>query len=95
MQIEKFRMLPFDWKLTWKYFEKYIKKEIREYPGASQKRESILAFIKRTLNESKIRTMTKDKIKDIENVLKDKCGNNKFFEQSAQLFIRFLNDMLS
>lgn len=94
MQIEKFKMLPFDWKLSWKYFEKYIKKEIKGYSGVSEKRRSIIAFIRRTLNENKIKTITKDKIGDIENALKEKSGNNKFFQQSTQLFIRFLKDIL-
>lgn len=94
MQSEKFKMLPFDWKLSWKYFEKYIKKEIKGYPGASDKRRSVLTFIRKTLNENKIKTITKDKIRDIENALREKSGNNKFFQQSTQLFIEFLNDII-
>lgn len=93
----KFRAFLFEWGKGWKYFEKYLKHElkIREYPGISQRRQQILAFIKRVLNDNRIGVITKENISELKKVLEREAKNNKFFQQASQYFTMFLEKVLS
>lgn len=94
-QKEKFKVFPFDWKPAWKHFEKYIKKHLNGFPGVSQRRQQVLAYVKRTLNNNKIKAITKEKIAEVENIFQKESRDNKFYQQAGKYFVNFLNDMLS
>lgn len=93
---DRFRIFAFDWKLSWKYFEKYLKQieNIKGEPGISQRRQQMLAFVKRTINNSKIRVITKDRIPELEKILMESAGENPFYVKAGEYFIRFLKNFL-
>ena len=93
----KMKIFPFDWKLAWKYFEKYLKQKagMRETKDASERRYHTMAFVKRTLNKHKIKTITKDDVGEIERILKQEAGENPFYQKAGELFIQFLRFILS
>ncbi len=92
----KFRAFIFDWKLSWKYFEKYLKQveKVREEKGISCKREDIIAFVRWSLNNHKLRFITKSAIPQVQKILYDSAGNNPFFSKAADYFVRFLERYL-
>ncbi len=93
---EKFKAFPADWKLSWKYFEKYLKQveNVIGSAGISQRRQQILAFVKRSLNDAKIKVITKERIQKVEEILKEKAGENPFYVRATEYFIRFLKNFL-
>lgn len=93
---DKFRVFAFDWKMSWKYFEKYLKQKlnIRGQPDISQRRRQILAFVRRALNDNRVRVITKGKIDEVSFILRKEAGDNRFFQQASQYFIMFLQDIL-
>lgn len=94
-QKEKLKAFLFDWKPVWKHFEKYIKNHLKGFPGVAQRRQQILAYVKRTLNNNKIKVITKEKIAEVENIFQKEAQDNKFYQQAGKYFVNFLNDTLS
>jgi len=93
---KKYKAFIFDWKLSWKFFEKYLKQKegIREKPLISQKRNEMMAFVKRTLNDNKIRFITSKDIQKVREVLMSSAGDNKFYQKASEAFINFLKNFL-
>ncbi|GBD03943.1 hypothetical protein HRbin19_01244 [bacterium HR19] len=89
----KSKAFLFDWKLSWKYFEKYMKQK-EGVRGNAKVREQILAFVRRVLNDNKLRFITRADIPKVESVLKESAGENPFFQKASKLFVNFLNHYL-
>jgi hypothetical protein len=93
---DKLKIFPFDWKLAWKYFEKYLKQRgIKQMKDASERREHIIAFVRSSLNKNKIKLIRKEQIPQVEQVLKSEAGENPFYQKSTDLFVEFLKTILS
>jgi hypothetical protein len=93
---KKYKAFAFDWKLSWKFFEKYLKQKegVREQPLISQRRYQIIAFVKRTLNDNKIRFITSKDLQKVKETLLNSAGDNKFYQKASEMFINFLENFL-
>ena len=88
----KMSAFVFDYKLNWKAFEKYLKQK-EGVVGDAQKRESIIKYIRRVLNDNKFKFITKQNVNEVIGNLKE-ITQNDFEKKSVEYFERFLNFIL-